>query len=116
MLGTAGKKIRRWFKEIKQARHQRQREKLAKLAEIEEKERKALVIELTKKLSAAHVYCKQNKKTVASIELSAKEILFLEGCLKTWSRYFKEHKIYKPVPLGNGCLYDTNSLRNRAMP
>jgi hypothetical protein len=97
MLARAINKVKHWVVEIKAARHQRRQEKLAQLAELEERERKALVTELTKKLSAAHVDCEQNKKRFANVELTVKEIAFVQGYLKTWSRYLKDHEIYKPL-------------------
>jgi len=100
MLRTAIKKLKRLFKLINEAGIQRHRKKLAQLAEIEETERKVLVDELTKKFAAAHAVCKQNNKTFASVELSVKEIIFVEGELATWSRYFREREIYQPRPTG----------------
>src|SRR5215475_10149095 len=97
MLRTAIKKLKRLFKLINEAGIQRHRKKLAQLAEIEETERKVLVDdELTKKFAAAHAVCKRNNKTFASVELSVKEIIFVEGELATWSRYFREREIYQP--------------------
>src|SRR5215468_46984 len=87
MLRTAIKKLKRLFKLINEA-------------EIEETERKVLVDELTKKFAAAHAVCKRNNKTFASVELSVKEIIFVEGELATWSRYFREREIYQPRPTG----------------
>jgi uncharacterized protein (DUF488 family) len=100
MLRTAIKKLKRLFKSIKEAGIQRHRKKLAQLADIEERERKALVDELTKKFAAAHAVCKRDNKTFTSVKLSVKEIIFVEGELATWSRYFREAEIYQPRPTG----------------
>src|SRR5262245_2329987 len=100
MLRTAIKKLKRLFNLINETEMQRHRKKQAKLAEIEERERKALVDELTKKFAAAHAVCKRNNKTFTSVELSVKEIIFVEGELATWSRYFREREIYQPHPRG----------------
>ena len=100
MLSTAIKKLKGLFKVIKEAGTQRQRKKLAQLAEIEERERKALVNELTKKFAAARAVCEQNRKTFTNVELSVKELNFIEGELAAWGRYFREHEIYRPLPHG----------------
>lgn len=98
MSRTAINKLKRFFKVIKEAGTQRQRKKLAQLAEIEQRERKALVNELTKKFAVARAVCEQNHKTFTNVELSVKEINFIEGELAAWSRYFREHEIYRPLP------------------
>ncbi len=97
MLTTAVKTLKHWFNAIKEARRDKQRKIIAERAEIEERERKALVKELTKKFALAHADCEQNNKPFTNVELSVKEISFIEGELGTWNRYFKEHEIYKPM-------------------
>jgi hypothetical protein len=98
MFRTAIKKLTGLLKVIKEAGTHKRRKKLAQLAEIEERERKALVNELTKKFAAARAVCEQNRKTFTNVELSVKEINFIEGELAAWSRYFREHEIYRPLP------------------
>ena len=110
MLQTALRKLQQLFRSIKEAGIQRQRRKLAQLAEIEARERKVIVDGLTKKFAAARAGCQQQDKASTNMELSIKEILFIEGDLRTWNRYFKEQDIYrpqvnKPSPLGGSSLY-----------
>jgi hypothetical protein len=98
MFRTAIDKLQRMFKGIREAARQRRQRKLAELAEMEMTERKALVSELSKKFDEAHADCEQNDKALTTIELSLKEIIFIEWNLKTWSRHFKESEIYQPSP------------------
>ena len=96
MLKNAVAKLTNLFKLIKEAGIQRRRRKLARLAELEVRERKIIVDDLTKKLAAARADCERNGKTSTKMELSVKEIIFIEGDLRTWNRYFKEREIYRP--------------------
>ena len=98
MFTTAIGKIKHLFKVIREAATRRRQRRLAELAEMEKRERKALVNELAKKFHEAHADCEQNDKAFTMIELSLKEIIFIEWNLKTWSRYFKEREIYQPAP------------------
>jgi transcriptional regulator with AAA-type ATPase domain len=101
MLKTAIKNVRQLPKVVKEAWVQRQRKKVAQIEEIEARERKTLVNELTKKFAAAHDDCEQNKKSFAAIEFSIKEIIFIEGYLESWNRYFRERDIYRLPPASN---------------
>jgi len=96
MLKKAVTRLTNFFKLFKEVGIRRRRRKLALLAELEAKERKTVVDELTKKLAAARADCERNDKTFTKIDLSVKEISFIEGDLRTWNRYFKEREIYRP--------------------
>jgi len=97
MLEIAAARIKQLLRSIKEAGIQRRRRKLARLAEIEAKQRKAIVEGLTKKFTAARADCEHDDKTSIKIEFSIEEIIFIEGDLKTWNRYYKEREIYRPV-------------------
>jgi hypothetical protein len=97
MLKTAATKLKNLFRSIKEAGIQRHRRKLAQLAESEARERKAIVVGLMKKFAAARADCEQKDKASTKMELSVKEILFIESDLNTWNRYFKEREIYRPL-------------------
>ena len=101
MIKTGIEKLRRSFRAIKEAVIRIQRKRRARMAEIEESDRKALVNELTKKFAGAYADCEQNKKASTTIEFSIKEIVFIEGYLESWNRYFKERSIYRPSPASN---------------
>jgi len=98
MFRTWIKRIRNFLKQVSESARQRRQRRLAEIAAMEKRERKALVKELSKKFEDAHADCEQNDKTVTVIELSLKEIIFIEWDLKTWSRYFKESEIYEVSP------------------
>jgi hypothetical protein len=65
---------------------------------MEKRARKALVEDLIKKFAAAQARCEANDKSVAAIELSLKEITFIEWHLNTWSRELKESEIFELSP------------------
>jgi hypothetical protein len=98
MFGTLINKIKLFLKEVRQTATQRRQKKLAEIAGIEKRERKALVEGLTKKLQEAHADCEQNHKAVTMVELSFKEIIYIEEDLRTWTRYLRESEIYKAPP------------------
>ncbi len=98
MFRTAIDKLKQSFRGIKEAITQRRQRRLAKLVELETKEREALVKELAKKFDEAHADCEQNDKPLTTIELSLKEIVFIEWNLKAWVRHFQEREIYQPSP------------------
>jgi len=98
MFRTAIDKIKQPFKRIWEAATQRRQRRRAELAELELRERKALVSELATKFAAAHAACEQNHKAFAVVDLSLKEIVFIESNLKTWVRHFKEREIYHLSP------------------
>src|SRR5262249_29591896 len=110
MLKTATRKLKHLFRSIKKAGIQRHRRKLAQLAEIEAREQKAIVDGLTKKFATARAGCEQNDKDSANMELSVREILFIESDLKTWNRYFKDQEIYQP-PVNNQTPLRRSSFR-----
>jgi len=98
MFRTAIDRLKRSFRRIREAARQRRQRRLAALAEKESREREALVNELAKKFDQAHADCEQNSKPLTTIELSLKEIIFIEWNLKTWVRHFKEREIYRASP------------------
>ncbi len=98
MFRSAIDKLKQSFRRIREAITQRRQRRLAELAELQMREREALVRELAKKLDKAHADCEQNDKALTTIELSLKEIVFIEWNLKTWVRHFKEREIYQPSP------------------
>lgn len=96
MLGID--KINQFLKRIRGTITQRRQKKAAEIAEMETREREALVKALAKKFAAAHADCEKNDKTFTVLELSLKEIMFIEWNLNTWTRYFEERQIYALSP------------------
>ena len=88
--------IRQFAQKINRAVKQRRQKKLAEIAEIERKDREALVKGLATKFARAHADCEQNNKTASLVELSLKEIMFIERDIQTWARHFRVRKIYEP--------------------
>ena len=68
--------IRQFAQKINRAVKQRRQKKLAEIAEIERKDR--------------------DNKTASLVELSLKEIMFIERDIQTWARHFRVRKIYEP--------------------
>ncbi|HEU4341887.1 MAG TPA: hypothetical protein VFU31_09985 [Candidatus Binatia bacterium] len=91
-------KITQFLKRIRETITQRRQKKLAEIAAMEDREREALVRVLAKKFAAAHADCEKHAKTSTVLELSFKEIMFIEWNLNTWTRYFEERQIYTLSP------------------
>lgn len=92
------RKFKSFLTGIREAVTERRQKRLAGTAAMERRERKALIQQLAKKLERAHIECEKNKKPLATIEFSLKEITFIEWNLNTWSRYLKESEIFEPSP------------------
>ncbi len=90
--------VKDWAKRIKKTVTQRRERKLAELAELESRERQALVSLLTKKFADAHADCEQDDEHRTMVELSLKEVIFIESNLKTWARHFRDRQIFQPSP------------------
>lgn len=90
--------MRYFLKGIGNAARQRRKRKLAELVAMEKRERRALVERLASKFAEAHAECEQDDKAVTVVELSLKEITFIEWNLNTWSRHLKESEVYEAAP------------------
>ena len=98
MFGTLLKKMRYFLKGISEVARQRRKRKLAEVAAMEKRERRALVEGLANKFAEAHAECEENDKAVTVVEVSLKEIIFIEWNLNTWSRHLKESEVYEAAP------------------
>jgi hypothetical protein len=98
MFSGVAKKIRDLVGKVTHFATQRRQKRLAKIAELEKKELRAIVEALTKKIAEARTACEKNQETFAIIEVTLKEIMFIERNLSTWNRYFKESAIYEARP------------------
>jgi hypothetical protein len=90
--------VKDWAKRLKKTVTQRRERKLAEMAELESRERQALVSLLTKKFADAHADCEQDDDQRTMVELSLKEVVFIESNLKTWVRHFRDKQIFQPSP------------------
>ncbi len=98
MFERLTKKLKALVEKVTDFATERRQRRLVKIAELEKKELKTIVEGLTKKITEAKTACEQNQQTFAILELTVKEILFIERNLSTWSRYFKESAIYEARP------------------
>lgn len=89
--------IKQFALTVSRAVKQRRQKKLAEIAEIERRERESLVKGLAIKFAKAHADCEQNNKNFSAVELSLKEIIFIERDIQTWARHFRVRKIYEPM-------------------
>ena len=89
--------IKDFAQTVSRAVKQRRQKKLAEIAEIERRERESLVKGLATKFAKAHADCEQNNKKMSLVELSLKEIMFIERDIQTWARHFRVRKIYEPM-------------------
>ena len=87
-----------WFRRIRKTVTQRREKKLAEIAELESREREALVALLAKKFADAHADCEQDDDQRTMVELSLKEVIFIEWNLKTWARHFKQRRVFQLSP------------------
>jgi hypothetical protein len=97
MFRTFARKVQRAWHKLGDTFSQRRAKKLAKIAELEKRERRAVVSTLVKKLEAARAECEEQGRRHIDIELSVKEIMFIEWNLTAWTRHFKESQIFEPA-------------------
>jgi hypothetical protein len=98
MFRTFARKVQRAFRRLSDAFSQRRAKKLARIAEVEKRERKVIVSTLAKKLEAARAECEEQGRKYIELELSVKEIIFIEWNLSAWTRHFKESEIFEAPP------------------
>lgn len=98
MLETFREKLRYLVRDATRAVERRRLKKYAEIEKIERQERKALVEGLAKKIDAARADCERGRKDSAVIELSVKEITFIEWNLKAWVRTIRESEIFEVSP------------------
>ena len=94
MFESFARKFQQVFHRMGDVLRKRRAQKAAKVAEIEKRERKAIVSTLVKKLEAARAECEEQGRSHIEIELSLKEIVFIEWNLAAWTRHFKESQIF----------------------
>ena len=98
MFRTFVGKVQRVFHKLTHALSRRREKKAAQIAELEKRERKVIVSTLTKKLEAARAECEEQGKKYIDVELSVKEVIFIEWNLAAWTRHFKESQIFEAPP------------------
>lgn len=98
--------VKDWGRKIKKTFTQRRQKKLAEIAELESRERQALVALLAKKFADAHADCEQDDDQRTMVELSLKEVVFIEWNLKSWARHFRDRQIFQPSAQSQSQVHD----------
>jgi hypothetical protein len=100
MFRSLARRVQRAYHKLSDAVSQRRAKKLAQIAELEKRERKAVVSTLAKKLEGARAECEEQGRRYIEVELSLKEIIFIQWNLAAWTRHFKESQIFAPPARG----------------